>query len=54
MISYDVFYSDMTSTSPDVVFAKRLSWSAFKQDVMAAKTDFGSVTAWVDQDEGIL
>ena len=54
VMSYDVFYSDMTSTYPDVVFAERLSWSAFKQDVMTAKADLGSITVWVDRDEGIF
>ncbi len=53
-MTYDVFYSDVTATSPEVVFSEKLSWSAFKQDVMAAKADSGSVTVLVDRDEGIL
>jgi hypothetical protein len=49
MIVYDVFYLDETSSSPQVVFTEKQSWSDFKQDVMTAKADFGSVTVSVDR-----
>ena len=49
VVVYDVFYLDVTSSSPEVVFAERQSWSAFMQDVMTAKADIGSVTVSVDR-----
>jgi len=49
VIAYDVFYLDVTSTSPEVVFAEKQSWSAFKQDAMTFKSDLGSVTVSVDR-----
>jgi hypothetical protein len=54
VIVYDVFYLDVTSSSPEVVFAERQSWSAFMQDVMTAKADIGSVTVSVDRDAKTL
>lgn len=53
-ISYDVFYLDRTSTSPEVVFEEKQSWSAFKQDVITAKSDLGSATVFVDPDSRIF
>lgn len=41
VIVYDIYYADMTATSPEVVFAEKVGWSAFKQDVMAVKTALG-------------
>jgi hypothetical protein len=49
VIAYDIFYLDVTSSSPEVVFAERQSWSAFMQDVMTVKADFGSATISVDR-----
>ena len=54
VIVYDVFYLDMTSSSPEVVFAERQSWSAFKQDVMTAKADSGLVTVSFDREARIF
>jgi hypothetical protein len=50
MIVYDVFYLDETSSSPQVVFTEKQSWSDFKQDVMTAKANIGSVIVSVDRD----
>ena len=49
-ISYDVFYLDRTSTSPEVIFEQKQSWSDFKQDAITAKSDLGSLTVYVDPD----
>jgi hypothetical protein len=49
-VVYDIFYADMTASSPETIFAEKLYWSAFKQDVMTAKADFGSVTVFVDRE----
>jgi len=54
MIVYDIYYADMTATSPEVVFAEKLGWSAFKQDVMKVKTALGSVTVSVDREQRIF
>jgi hypothetical protein len=54
VLVYAQFYDNITSTYPDVIFAKMENWSAFKQQVMTAKTEFGSVTVWVDDGEQIL
>ena len=53
-MTYDVFYSNVMATYPYVVFTPRLNWSAFKQDVMTAKANYGSLTVWVDRDGGIF
>jgi hypothetical protein len=49
-IAYDVFYLDRTSTSPKAVFEEKQSWSDFKQDVITAKSEQGSVAVFVDPD----
>lgn len=49
VISYDVFYLDETSTSPEIVFSEKQSWSAFKQDAINLKTDLGSAVVSVDK-----
>ena len=54
VISYDVFYLDETSSSSEVVFSEKQSWSAFKQDVITIKADLGSVTVSVDRAERIF
>jgi hypothetical protein len=41
VIVYNVFYLDVTSSSPEVVFAEKQSWPAFMQDVMTAEADIG-------------
>jgi hypothetical protein len=50
VVVYDIFYADMTASSPEIIFAEKLYWSTFKQDVMTVKADFGSVKVFVDQE----
>jgi hypothetical protein len=47
-ISYDVFYLDETSASPEKVFSENQNWSAFKQDAITVKNDLGSLVVSVD------
>jgi hypothetical protein len=54
VISYNVFYLDETSTSPEVVFSEKQSWSDFKQDAITLKANLGSVTVSVDKAERIF
>jgi hypothetical protein len=49
-ISYDIFYLDRTSTSSEVIFEQKQSWSDFKQDVITTKSELGSVDVFVDPD----
>lgn len=54
VVVYDIFYADLTSTSPELIFTEKLGWSAFNQEVMAAKENHCTVTVSVDQDAGIF
>ena len=54
VVVYDIYYAEMTATSPEVVFDEKVSWSAFKQDVMTVKTALGSVTVSVDREQRIF
>jgi len=54
LVAYDIYYAEMTASSPEVVFAEKVGWSAFKQDVMTVKTTLGSVTVSVDREQRIF
>lgn len=54
VIVYDVYYSDLTATSPEVVFAEKVGWSAFNQDAMTVKSALGSLTVSVDKEQRIF
>ena len=44
----------MTTGSPNVFFGEKLDWSSFKQEVMTALSNLGSIAVSVDPNQRIF
>jgi len=54
MIIYSQYYEDMTTVTPSLIFAEKLDWSSFKQNVLDAEVVDGPVTVLIDSTERIF